>query len=101
MNRSCQDIIGESRARLLNAAELMDDGKFAESVVESARSSELALEAMLLSLDIESPGTGCGIKLETLGQHSKVDVSSWLDHCCRRIDLHNVFYRGGGREASE
>jgi HEPN domain-containing protein len=92
VNRSGNDIIGESRVRLLGATVLMDEGKFRESVEESIRCSELALEAMLVSWDMIPSGCGCQEMMEAFRQRSRVVVSPWLMHCCRRIDLHNVFY---------
>ena len=101
VNGSTNDFMGESRARLLSATVLMDEGKFRESVEESVRCSELALEAMLVSWDLIPSGSGCWQMLKTFGQRSQVIISSWLRHCCRKIDRHSVFYSGLDGERAE
>ena len=94
MSRPAGDTMGESRAGLLEAAVLMDEGRYRESVEVCIRSAERSLIAMLASWGLEAPATGCWEMMKTFGRHTSTDISSWLRHCCKRIDRHRAFFAG-------
>ncbi len=87
-------IVAESRARLLDAMILMDEGRFEESIEKCISSSRLSIEAMLVSWKLASSGSSCFEMLTSVGQRSPVALTSRIRHCCRKIDLHSSFYRG-------
>ena len=94
MNKPTNDIMGESRAGLLEASVLMDEGKYRESVEACIKSAERSLGVLLASWGLEASGTGCWEMMKTFGQGTSTDISSWLRHCCRRIDRHRAFFHG-------
>lgn len=91
MHKPVSEIMSESRAGLLRASEFMDEGKYRQSVDVCVRSAELSLRAMLVSWNLAVGVTGCWEMLKTFGVGTSTSFSSWLRHCCKRIDRHRAF----------
>lgn len=84
--------MNEGRAGLLQATIFMDEGRYRESVDACVRSAELSLRAMLASWKLADDITGCWEMLKTFGLGTSTGFSSWLRHCCKRIDRHRAFF---------
>lgn len=84
----------EGRLLVVKAAELLDEGKYRESIEASTLGSELVLGAMLDSWDCDHSAQGCWGKLKMAGKEIPVAVTAHLRSCCRRIDRQRAFYDG-------